>query len=229
MKKTLYSLAILGGVIAAAVPAMSFAAMVPAPASTFNSPIVYGTKGNADVFAMQQFLFDQGYFKSIPNGNYQSSTKTAVQAFQKSQGISATGNFGPLTMAAANAVIKQNAIDHPVALVGATSIAKTAPKNLVAAIFEIFTGSNGKTLKWSTASYPADLGVNINLIQKVSASPISYTFVRQLGKDVKNTGSFNWTPPSTENGADLYVEVTCGSNTPSTQACQVAGDPIKVN
>jgi peptidoglycan hydrolase-like protein with peptidoglycan-binding domain len=40
---------------------------------------------------LQQFLLDAGYVKNKPDGDYGPGTKKAVQAFQKANGLDATG------------------------------------------------------------------------------------------------------------------------------------------
>ena len=49
-----------------------------------------GAKGD-DVRTLQQFLLDAGYVKNKPDGDYGPGTKKAVQAFQKANGLDATG------------------------------------------------------------------------------------------------------------------------------------------
>ncbi|MCR4275781.1 MAG: ice-binding family protein [Candidatus Parcubacteria bacterium] len=68
-------------------------------AATFNFTrnLGVGLSGE-DVTALQQILIDAGLLKiNAPTGNFGQLTKAAVQAFQKSRGVSQTGFVGPLT------------------------------------------------------------------------------------------------------------------------------------
>ncbi len=77
-------------------------ASTPSSSYTFTQDLTLGSKG-ADVTALQQFLAGNGYL-SMPSGvaygYFGSLTKTAVVAWQKAVGVSATGYFGPKSRAA---------------------------------------------------------------------------------------------------------------------------------
>ena len=64
-----------------------------------------GAKGD-DVRILQQFLLDAGYVKRRPDGDYGPGTKKAVQAFQKANGLEATGIADP------NTIKKINSLAH---------------------------------------------------------------------------------------------------------------------
>jgi spore germination protein YaaH len=66
---------------------------------TFSGDLVYGATGS-EVTTLQTFLKSQGYFSAAPVARFGPATLTAVRAFQRAQGISATGTVGPLTRAA---------------------------------------------------------------------------------------------------------------------------------
>jgi peptidoglycan hydrolase-like protein with peptidoglycan-binding domain len=42
-------------------------------------------------------LVTQGFLKASPNGYFGNQTLKAIKEYQKSKGITATGNVGPLT------------------------------------------------------------------------------------------------------------------------------------
>ena len=86
-----------------------------------------------------------------------------------------------------------------------------------------------KTVNWQTANYPAGVGVNINLIRKISDSPKQFTLVRTLATDTPNDGQETWTPQEGESSDDLYVEVTCSNAHQFKLGCSSLLDPIKVN
>lgn len=70
----------------------------------FDRDLYYGLTGT-DVAELQELLADQGHFSATATGNFFTLTKKAVQLFQASKGIVQTGYFGPLTRAAANALL----------------------------------------------------------------------------------------------------------------------------
>lgn len=67
----------------------------------FTKTLSYGSSGN-DVKQLQQRLKDEGFYSGAIDGKYLTSTVMAVKKYQKSKGITQTGNVGPLTMAALN-------------------------------------------------------------------------------------------------------------------------------
>lgn len=72
-------------------------ATTPAVSATITSDLTIGSKG-AQVDALQQMLIDGGYLKiAAPTGYFGSLTKAAVQAWQRDNGVSATGYFGPIS------------------------------------------------------------------------------------------------------------------------------------
>lgn len=89
--------------------------------------------------------------------------------------------------------------------------------------------AGAKTISWQTENYPANAGVNINLIRKISDSPKEFVLVRTLETDTPNDGEEGWVPQSEENYNDLYIEVTCSNNYQFKEGCNLSSDPIKVN
>jgi hypothetical protein len=78
------------------------ASATPTSSYSFTKDLTLGSKG-ADVTALQQFLAGGGYLKmpaGVAYGYFGSLTKTAVAAWQKAAGVSATGYFGPKSRAA---------------------------------------------------------------------------------------------------------------------------------
>jgi hypothetical protein len=90
-------------------------------------------------------------------------------------------------------------------------------------------GARSKMVSWEARNYPSNIGVDINLLRKVSDSPTSYAFVRKIVSNTANDGSELWTPNSGETGSDLYIEVTCASGQSFTGGCQITSQPIKAN
>jgi len=107
-------------------------------------------------------------------------------------------------------------------VVGITSIRTVS--NTASAI-----GASSKEILWQSANYPQGSGVNINLIRKTSDSPISFELVRVLASNTPNDGSETFDFSLSENGNNLYVEVTCTSATDNPQGCSVTSEPIRVN
>ncbi len=95
--------------------------------------------------------------------------------------------------------------------------------------FFVLSSPYSKTLHWKTATYSSIPSFNVNLIKKVSDSPLSYDLVRHVGENIPNTGSFTWSSESNEVGSNFYVEVTCGSDTPVGQECHISDGLVKIN
>ncbi len=89
--------------------------------------------------------------------------------------------------------------------------------------------SGAVIITWQTADYPQNAGVNINLLKKISASPVSYELVDKIATDAPNTGSFNWIPGPGETGKNLFVQVTCGAVSQLSAECQTTSKPLPVN
>lgn len=185
---------------------------------TFSNSLGYGHSG-AEVIKLQQFLVDQGFLKSsLVTGRFLSLTKKAVMEFQKSNGIDTTGFFGPLSRAAANKkVVTKPTVKATVAIVSVMPDLNTA--GLVM--------SNSKNISWQTTDYPVGVGININLLRKISDNPASYTLVEKIAQDTKNDGSETWIPKSNQTGSDLYLEITCSTTYGFSNGCLQTGAPIK--
>jgi hypothetical protein len=125
---------------------------------------------------------------------------------------------------AAVSVSRHGSTSNAPAVVGIQSVMNSAQ---TAAVFGA-VGANSKTVTWGSTNYPANEGVNINLIQKVADSPAQYTLVRQLAINTQNSGTYTWNTDAGETGSDLYVEVTC-ANASTASACQVDAQPINAN
>lgn len=69
---------------------------------TFTRDLSSGATGS-EVTTLQTFLKDNGYFSAIMVPRFGPATVSAVRAFQRAKGISATGTVGPLTRAAIRA------------------------------------------------------------------------------------------------------------------------------
>ena len=90
-------------ILAASVLAL-FLAHVPSvsAATIFDHNLSYGTTGDPEVSQLQQFLTEQGLYSGPISGNFFSLTRSAVEAFQKANGLPSTGYFGPLSQTLAN-------------------------------------------------------------------------------------------------------------------------------
>lgn len=90
--------------------------------------------------------------------------------------------------------------------------------------------SGSKIVTWKTSGYPTDAGVNINLIRKISDSPLTYSLVRTIAQDTPNDGKEQWTLGAEENTGDLYLEITCSTTYQFQNGCRITSDgPIKLN
>jgi peptidoglycan hydrolase-like protein with peptidoglycan-binding domain len=205
--------------IIASVAAFGLLAGATVANASFDKTLSFGAKG-PEVITLQEFLISQGHLQAgFATGNFLSMTEKALKAFQTANGIESIGIFGPKTRAAANA-LASGTNSKKAAIVGAhiSNNSNSAAVGLVTA----------KTIGWTTQNYPAGANVSINLLKKTSTTPNTYTLVRQIAKDVANSGSYVWLPQSNETGTDLYVEVICQTSAQFTNGCTSSG-LIKVN
>jgi hypothetical protein len=82
-------------------PATTSAVSPVSSAYKFNNPINAGDSG-PDVTALQETLKARGFYTGPVTGYYGALTKTAVESYQTSHGLSAIGNVGPATRALLN-------------------------------------------------------------------------------------------------------------------------------
>lgn len=213
MKNYLYKIAPIVVFVALLLPSL-------ADAAQFEVPLGPGASNpKAEVTKLQQFLFQKGFLKVAPTGNYLSLTIQAVKDFQQSQNIETTGFFGPLSRAAANKVFAGAVVPS-----GISSFTVSPLEGAAGAFL-----SDSKEIKWQTKDYPAAVGVNINLLRKVSTNPESFELVRQIAKDTPNDGYELWVKTAQDgNTSDLYIEVTCSTTYKFEGECRFLGKAIKV-
>ncbi len=84
------------------------------------------------------------------------------------------------------------------------------------------------TIRWQTVDYPFNVGLNINLIRKISSSPNSYEHLKSIAIETANDGIELWMPDEEILG-DLYIEVVCSSLYNFKNGCSIMSEPIKVN
>ena len=60
---------------------MAIGSSVSAQTGSFNVTLQYGSTNKTEVFKLQQFLYDNGYLKVSPTGNFLSLTQKAVADF----------------------------------------------------------------------------------------------------------------------------------------------------
>lgn len=190
-----------------------------AQVANFSIPLSYGSSAKAEVLKLQRFLVSTGFLSIAPTGNFLSLTQEAVKAFQRSQGIDPIGVFGPLTRAAANKYLAQD--NTPKASVVSQDVSSNTSG---AAVFL----ANSQKIQWKTVDYPANVGVNVNLLRKKSDSPLVYELVRKIATNTPNDGEEVWTPLATEKGSDMYIEVTCSTTYTFKGGCSLSQTPTKV-
>lgn len=197
---------------------VAFAQDVP----SFNVSLGFGSTEKVEVMKLQQFLFDGGYLPVAPTGLFLSLTQKAVMAFQSTQSVSpVSGFFGPLSRAAANAKVASTAKNATT--LGSVSMTNTNTGTASAVL------AGQRTITWQSANYPANVGVNINLLRKVSANPAQYSLVRVIAKDTPNDGAESWTPLAGETGSDMYIEVTCSTTNKFPNGCKLGNNIIPAN
>ena len=82
-------------------------AQEPVPDLIESVSLAPGAKGE-EVLALQQFLKSAGYMKATPDGDYGGRTKAAVSAFQKANGLVATGIADEATIKLINSLAAEN-------------------------------------------------------------------------------------------------------------------------
>lgn len=76
-----------------------------------------------------------------------------------------------------------------------------------------------RAVSWRTENFPNGAFVNVNLLKKVSDSPIKYELVRQITQYGVNDGVEIWKIDKGDMGDKLYIEVTCAGSTRFTNGC----------
>ena len=76
-----------------------------------------------------------------------------------------------------------------------------------------------QVVTWESKNFPKGAFVNINLIKKVSDSPVRYDLVRQIAQYSPNDGQELWVVTKADLGANLYIEVTCAGSTRFKDGC----------
>ncbi len=218
MKKTLFY-SVFATFLVLLVPVLTHA-----DSALFTTSLSYGSQNRVEVVRLQEFLISQGFLHTTATGNFLTLTQAAVVDFQKTQGIDPVGIFGPLTRAAANKIVlAQGTPSTPVASVSLKSVSSSnsgAGSILLA---------NQKTITWQTSNYPAGVGIDINLIKKVSDNPRSFVFVRKIATDTANDGKENWIPQSGETANTMYIELACSTSHQFPGGCKTSSEPTPVN
>ncbi|HEY9481015.1 MAG TPA: hypothetical protein VIR98_02155, partial [Candidatus Paceibacterota bacterium] len=112
-------------------------------------------------------------------------------------------------LAVAGVMLTSPSVNKPEGKAATIAVTSVAASDSLAA-----AGSSGaRLIKWQSSGYPTNLGVNVNLIRKASSSPESFVLVRQIAANTENDGELLWIPQSDEKGSDLFIEVTCASDT----------------
>ena len=87
-------------------------------------PMQRGSQGE-QVKKLQEFLFQQGYTKNRPDGDYGRGTEKVVKAFQKAVGLDATGIVDAKTIETINKIVAETPKEEPAAEPAATQPATT--------------------------------------------------------------------------------------------------------
>lgn len=198
------------------------------------NPLQYGMVDNPQVVLLQTFLRDQGFFSEQSTGNFFTLTQNSVKKFQQSVGIDPTGYFGPLSAAAANKIsLARTDVFTVVQAQGGessslkTTALSTRSKKQSASIMNAFT-QDELTLTWQTNNYPSAVGININLLRKVSDSPARYEFIRTIAVNTPNDNLHTWSLRPEEVTNNLYVEITCSDLYKFSNGCSVGGEPLPI-
>lgn len=98
------------------------AAQTSTPAHTFTRPLYYGLTNDADVKALQQILFKEGFYSGPITGNYFSLTVAGVKKFQSKYGIAPLGNVGPATRTKLNEISRASLLVQTAATASSTQV-----------------------------------------------------------------------------------------------------------
>lgn len=106
----------------------------------------------------------------------------------------------------------------------------SASLTLIAPISGSVNVGQNQTIKWLSNNYNVG-AVKISLIRKVSENPLKYDLVRVIAENAPNTGSYIWTPASTDIGDNLSVQIgcvlsekQCSVSSPSAQLSVIEND-----
>lgn len=129
--------------------------------TTVTSDLTIGSE-NSQVMALQTFLVNNGFLTmpaGVAMGYFGSLTKTAVQAYQKSKGISTTGYVGPLTRAAMNATTAVAATPAPTTPVASGSFTRDLDVGVTGADvkqLQVFLNTHGSRVAESGPGAPGN-------------------------------------------------------------------------
>lgn len=98
----------------------------------------------------------------------------------------------------------------------ASSASITVTSNIDTSVLEV---GEENVVRWQTENFPAGAFVHINLIKKVSDSPLQYELVRQIAAYSVNDGEESWIPEKSDIGEDISIEVTCAGATRFKDGC----------
>lgn len=146
---------------------MSLLVLIPVSAfASFDKDLFYGSTGQS-VIELQDFLQDQGFFKSESTGNFYALTQSAVKRFQAANSISpASGYFGPKSRAVANTTLS----------VASNEDDEGAAETQVPGTFGVASEPDYQTITLPNGSV-VHVDKNGNISQWVTPQPVSPTIV----------------------------------------------------
>ncbi len=99
--------------------------------SSFSKDLYFGMQKDSEVIKLQEFLSGEGLYSGPITGNYFSLTMKAVIAFQKREGVTASGYFGPKSRTKADVILGsqiQASEAQAIAETGSTTTTPIPPK-----------------------------------------------------------------------------------------------------
>ncbi len=235
--KNINSARIVSGIAAAAFLIIGGAAS--AQTAAFQDQIGVGAQGT-EVTSLQTWLENNGYYNGPVTGYYGTLTMAGVKDFQSSNGISATGYVGPLTLAALNA----RASGSTTVSSNPTVLAQLeAELNSLLAQIQALGGSTSITTSTgaptaANLSFQTSVGVSDNgtITGATGNGPLTYALVNNPSNGTitsfnSQTGAFTYAPNSNFVGNDTFtyrVSNSSGTSAPMTVTVSVGSSSAGV-
>ncbi|MDE1875091.1 MAG: peptidoglycan-binding protein [Patescibacteria group bacterium] len=213
-----------------AVAAASFAIAAAVHAQTYTTTAVTTSYGgipsyglfsnltvgssNQEVYDLQSFLAEQGYFTyGLPTGYFGPITKTALASYQRANGLPSTGYFGPMTRATMSSYVATFAVRLGLAVSGSTATGITIGLN-TGSLNPVST--NGSSVSASTLAplHPTGYWLNGNWYNSVPTTTVGISGYWYNGTYYPASSSAN---PTANQGSGYWYDGVWYSTSNSSQ------------
>jgi peptidoglycan hydrolase-like protein with peptidoglycan-binding domain len=156
----------------------------------------YGTNGS-EVYSLQKYLNEVGYLKPVANGHFGVGTRDALKKFQKDNGITMTGQTGPITR---SMIQKLSCAQDPKVTQQVVDTKSTMKQNIDYSSFSSIVGSDAVgTVSSPLASSSQTIGNKLTLVwNNISGSVYDILLFDNSGNSVGyissnvSGGTFEW-------------------------------------